>query len=89
MSPCGVSPFLLVVNILLLIVEPYGCLSSTADVRITYLPQVLGLPTMTNSFSTSTQTIRIGLFQATSLFSWAKFHIPCNWIYKRDALQNI
>lgn len=71
MPPRGFSPFPLVVNILLLIMEPCGCLSSTADVRITYLLQVLGLPTMTNSFSTSTQTIRIrlGLFQAPSLFS--------------------
>ncbi len=55
----GFSPFPLVVNISLPIVEPYGCLTPTADVRITSLPQGLGLPTMAKSYSTSTQTIRI------------------------------
>src|SRR4029434_6464561 len=80
MQPCGFSPFPLVVNILLLIVEPYGCLSSTADVRITYLPQGLGLPTVAKSYSTSTQITRthLGLFQAALSFPQAEFHMPCS-----------
>jgi hypothetical protein len=53
------SHFPLVVNISLPIVEPCGCLTPTADVRIIYLPQDLGLPTMATSyFISSTQTIR-------------------------------
>ncbi len=81
----GFSPFPLVVNISLPIVESYDCLPPTADVCITYLPQCLGLPTMAKSYSTSTQTIRthLGVFRVASSFSWAEFHISCSWIYRR------
>lgn len=39
----GFSPFPLVANISLPIVEPYSCLIPTADVRIISLPQSLGI----------------------------------------------
>ncbi len=84
----GFSPFPLVVNISLPIVEPYGCLTATADVRITYLPQGLGLPTMTKTYSTSTQTIRthLGLFRTASSFPRAEFHMPYSWIYQEGEI---
>jgi hypothetical protein len=74
----GFYPFPLVVNISLPIGEFYGRLTPTADVRITSLPQGLGLPTMAKSYSTSTQTIRahLGVFQAASSFTRAEFHMP-------------
>ncbi len=78
----GFSPFPLVVNILLPIVEPHGCLTPIADVRITSLPQRLGLPTMAKSYSTSIQTTQLGLFRVASSFTRAEFHMPCSWIYQ-------
>src|SRR2546430_1429053 len=76
--------FPLVGNISLPIAEPYGCLTPTADVRITSLLQRLGLPTMTKSYSTSTRTIgtHLGLFLGASSFTRAEFHMPCSWIYQ-------
>lgn len=77
-----ISPFPLVVDILLPTVEHYGYLSLTADARVTFSLPDLGLPTMTKIYSTFTQTIRthLGLFRAASSLIRAEFPMPCSWI---------
>jgi len=73
-------PFPFVVNISLLIVEPYGCLAPTADVRIKYLPQRLGLPRMAEELLYLQQVYLdlSGFISGSVLTIRAAFYIPCS-----------